>query len=200
MSAPKNRTKGAFMGPLWEKPRQKGRTTAMFAQKARDSGIGGFLSSATVSYSDHPKVPIEVLNKPGPLDAEEWVIMKSHPRWGYEILLPQGLDDAVTDACLHHHEKVDGTGYPDGLKQDDISLMARMTAVCDVYDAITSDRPYKQGWHPAIALQRNGRPIISTRPSSSSLSRRWASTRWARWCGCSRSILPWCWMSRRPVC
>jgi hypothetical protein len=54
MSAPKNRTKGAFMGPLWEKPRQKGRTTAMFAQKARDSGIGGFLSSATVSYSDHP--------------------------------------------------------------------------------------------------------------------------------------------------
>jgi putative nucleotidyltransferase with HDIG domain len=113
------------------------------------AGIAGLLHDIGKS-----KVPLEVLNKPGPLDAEEWVIMKSHPRWGYELLLPQGLDDAVTDACLHHHEKVDGTGYPDGLKQDDISLMARMTAVCDVYDAITSDRPYKQGWHPAIALQR----------------------------------------------
>lgn len=113
------------------------------------AGVAGLLHDIGKS-----KVPLEVLNKPGALDAEEWVIMRSHPRWGYELLLPQGLDDAVTDACLHHHEKVDGTGYPDGLKQDDISLMARMTAVCDVYDAITSDRPYKQGWHPAIALQR----------------------------------------------
>jgi hypothetical protein len=76
------------------------------------------------------------------------------PSLGLRNPVAQGLDDAVTDACLHHHEKVDGTGYPDGLKQDEISLMARMTAVCDVYDAITSDRPYKQGWHPAIALQR----------------------------------------------
>src|SRR5256885_8513521 len=53
----------------------------------------------------------------------------------------------------HHHEKVDGSGYPDGLQQGDIGLLARMTAICDVYDAITSDRPYKKGWPPSEALR-----------------------------------------------
>lgn len=77
-------------------------------------------------------IPVTVLNKPGPL----------------------GLDDEVIDACLHHHEKVDGSGYPDGLQQGDIGLLARMTAICDVYDAITSDRPYKKGWPPSEALRR----------------------------------------------
>lgn len=100
------------------------------------------------------QIPLEVLNKPGALDAQEWDIMKSHPRRGYEILKPQGLDEAITDACLHHHEKVDGSGYPDGLRQDEIGLLARMAAVCDIYDAVTSDRPYKKAWPPAIALQR----------------------------------------------
>ena len=80
--------------------------------------------------------------------------MKAHSQWGFEILQPLGLDEAIADACLHHHEKVDGSGYPDGLKQGEISLLARMASICDVYDAITSDRPYKEGWQPAIALQR----------------------------------------------
>ena len=100
------------------------------------------------------QIPLDVLNKPGSLDAQEWDVMKSHPRRGYEILQPQGLDEAITDACLHHHEKVDGSGYPDGLKLDEIGLLARMAAVCDIYDAVTSDRPYKKAWPPAIALQR----------------------------------------------
>lgn len=100
------------------------------------------------------RIPLEVLNKPGMLDEQEWKIMRAHSGYGYQILQPLGLDEEVLDACLHHHEKVDGTGYPDGLKGDSIGLLARMTAVCDVYDAVTSDRPYKQGWPPSIALQR----------------------------------------------
>jgi HD-GYP domain-containing protein (c-di-GMP phosphodiesterase class II) len=60
----------------------------------------------------------------------------------------------VYDVCLHHHEKYDGSGYPKKLKGEQISLFARMGAVCDVYDAITSDRPYKKGWGPADSLQR----------------------------------------------
>ncbi len=99
-------------------------------------------------------IPVAVLNKPGPLDDAEWPLMRAHPRHGEQLLRPLGLDDEVIDACLHHHEKVDGSGYPDGLQQGDIGLLARMTAICDVYDAITSDRPYKKGWPPSEALRR----------------------------------------------
>lgn len=61
---------------------------------------------------------------------------------------------AILDVCLHHHEKIDGTGYPDKLKGEQISLLSRMGAVCDVYDAITSVRPYKTAWDPAGSIQR----------------------------------------------
>jgi HD-GYP domain-containing protein (c-di-GMP phosphodiesterase class II) len=60
----------------------------------------------------------------------------------------------VLEVCLHHHEKTDGSGYPDRLKDDDINLFAKMGAVCDVYDAITSNRPYKAGWDPAESLRK----------------------------------------------
>jgi hypothetical protein len=60
----------------------------------------------------------------------------------------------VLDVCRHHHEKMDGSGYPDKLNADNISLIARMSAVCDVYDAITSNRPYKAGWDPAESVSR----------------------------------------------
>ena len=63
-------------------------------------------------------------------------------------------DPIVLDVCLHHHEKADGSGYPKGLKSDEISLFAKMGAVCDVYDAITSNRPYKSGWDPAESLRK----------------------------------------------
>ena len=99
-------------------------------------------------------IPASVLNKPGPLDDAEWALMRTHPRHGARLLEQLGLDNEVVDACLHHHEKIDGSGYPDGLHQGDIGLLARMTAICDVYDAITSDRPYKKGWHPSEALRR----------------------------------------------
>jgi hypothetical protein len=64
------------------------------------------------------------------------------------------LDPGVGDVCLHHHERFDGTGYPDKLSAEGISLLARMGAICDCYDAVTSDRPYKAGWDPAHALSQ----------------------------------------------
>lgn len=99
--------------------------------------------------------PMELLNKPGALSDAEFDIVRQHPLLGFRALKEGGaVPDEVLDVCLHHHEKVDGTGYPDKLKGEQISLMARMGAVCDVYDAITSLRPYKSAWDPAGSLQR----------------------------------------------
>ena len=82
-------------------------------------------------------------------------MIKTHPTEGYRQLLKvPSLDPLVLDVCLHHHEKTDGSGYPKGLKGDQISLFAKMGAVCDVYDAITSNRPYKSGWDPAESLRK----------------------------------------------
>ncbi len=100
-------------------------------------------------------MPSEVLNKPGALTREEFDIMKGHPQAGHLMLVEgKGVSEVAMDVCLHHHEKVNGLGYPHGLKGDGISLYARMGAVCDVYDAITSNRPYKQGWDPADSVQK----------------------------------------------
>ncbi len=100
-------------------------------------------------------IPLAVLNKPGKLTDEEFTVVRSHPVAGYEMLKEGGnVPDAVLDACLHHHEKINGSGYPDKLQGDGISVIARMTAICDVYDAVTSDRPYKRGWDPSESLRR----------------------------------------------
>jgi HD-GYP domain-containing protein (c-di-GMP phosphodiesterase class II) len=99
-------------------------------------------------------MPLEVLNKPGRLTDEEFAIMKSHPTRGHEMLVEGGGAGAVVlDVCLHHHEKIDGSGYPKGLKGEQISLFAKMGAACDVYDAVTSARAYKDPWDPAEALR-----------------------------------------------
>ncbi|ROL76250.1 phosphodiesterase [Pseudomonas protegens] len=100
-------------------------------------------------------VPDSILNKPDKLSAEEFERIKQHPTAGGAILRqnPQ-LDALVLDVCLHHHEKIDGSGYPHHLAGEQISLFAQMGAVCDVYDAVTSTRPYNRGWDPAEALQR----------------------------------------------
>lgn len=100
-------------------------------------------------------IPLHILNKPGRLTDEEFDVVRGHPREGYEMLREGGaVPVPVMDACLHHHEKINGTGYPDKLKGDQISLIAKMAAICDVYDAITSNRPYKNGWDPAESLRR----------------------------------------------
>jgi HD-GYP domain-containing protein (c-di-GMP phosphodiesterase class II) len=70
------------------------------------------------------------------------------------LLTGSAVDPVVLDVCLHHHEKTDGSGYPKHMKNEEISLFAKMGAVCDVYDAITSNRPYKSGWDPAESLRK----------------------------------------------
>ena len=99
-------------------------------------------------------IPLEVLNKPGKLTNDEFTVIRNHPKFGWDILRSAHVDDEISlDVVLHHHEKMDGSGYPERLLGEEISLYARMGAVCDVYDAITSDRPYKQGWDPAEAIK-----------------------------------------------
>ncbi|WP_343525384.1 HD-GYP domain-containing protein [Sphingomonas sp.] len=95
----------------------------------------------------------EIVDKPGRLDAGELAQMRLHPGLGHRILLDiDDLDPRILDVCRHHHEKMDGTGYPDGLKGEEVSLFARLSAVCDVYDAVTSIRSYKRAWSPHEAL------------------------------------------------
>jgi len=98
-------------------------------------------------------VPEAVLNKPGPLSEEEWVLMRSHAELGYKICLPllESIGPAL-DVIRHHHEKLDGSSYPDGLRGNGISRMARIMAVVDCYDAMITDRPYRAGMSKAKAL------------------------------------------------
>jgi PAS domain S-box-containing protein/putative nucleotidyltransferase with HDIG domain len=91
-------------------------------------------------------VPDGILLKPGPLTAEEWVVMKKHPTYAYEMLLPIRYLHPALNIPYCHHEKWDGTGYPRGLKGEQIPLAARIFAVVDVWDALTSDRPYRLAW------------------------------------------------------
>jgi HD-GYP domain-containing protein (c-di-GMP phosphodiesterase class II) len=89
-------------------------------------------------------VPTEVLNKPGKLDPEEWELMKSHPRLGVELLGPNAICPLVRAVVLRHHERWDGSGYPYGIAGENIHQMARIAAVADVYDAVTSSRVYAE--------------------------------------------------------
>lgn len=104
--------------------------------QVREAGVAGLMHDVGKMMIDSA-----ILNKPDRLTYEEYEVMKHHPQAGLEIL--QGCERVtrlVMDVCLHHHEKVDGSGYPDGLKDEEISLLAKMGAICDVYDAVTSDR------------------------------------------------------------
>ena len=98
--------------------------------------------------------PPEVLNKPGKLTEAEFAVMKRHPEQGVALLQEWQASAETLDVCRHHHEKFDGSGYPDGLAGTQISLLSRIAAVCDVYDAISSTRPYKTAWSPAESIRR----------------------------------------------
>jgi HD-GYP domain-containing protein (c-di-GMP phosphodiesterase class II) len=88
----------------------------------------------------------EILLKPGPLTDEEWGVMRTHPSVGEEILKPVKSLTHLRDLVRHHHEKLDGSGYPDGLKGNQISLLARILAVADIYDALLTNRPYRKAF------------------------------------------------------
>jgi putative nucleotidyltransferase with HDIG domain len=119
-------------------------------EATRDAGMAGLLHDI-----GKMAMPLEILNKSGALTDAEFTVIRSHPVRGYQLLKEsEGVPATALDVCLHHHEKMDGTGYPQKLKGEQISLLARMGAVCDVYDAITSTRPYKAAWDPAGSIQR----------------------------------------------
>ena len=89
------------------------------------------------------RVPEEILNKPGKLTAAEFDVMKKHVNFGYDIIKDKNIDARIKEACLLHHEKCNGTGYPFGLTRDRIPDFAKIISIADIYDAMTSDRVYR---------------------------------------------------------
>lgn len=127
-----------------------GRSLGLDAELVRQGGIGGLLHDI-----GKMKIPDAVLNKPGRLTDEEFVIIKGHPGEGHAMLLATaGIGPIPLDVTRHHHERMDGSGYPDRLPPEQITHTARMAAIVDVYDAITSDRCYHQGMQPTEALRK----------------------------------------------
>lgn len=127
-----------------------GRQLGLKDEALQQVGIAGLLHDIGKIF-----IPHEVLNKPGKLTDEEFNIVKTHPLKGWEILKDcSGVSELTLDVCRHHHERVDGKGYPDKLSGEELTLFARMGAVCDVYDAITSNRCYKIGWEPAESIRK----------------------------------------------
>lgn len=97
-------------------------------------------------------VPDSILNKPGPLTEDEWVVMRKHAEYGFHILRDVPFLKNSLEVPHYHHEKWDGSGYPIGLKGEEIPLAARLFAILDVWDALTSDRPYRKAWSREKAL------------------------------------------------
>jgi putative nucleotidyltransferase with HDIG domain len=98
-------------------------------------------------------IPDRILLKPGPLTDDEWIIMRQHPAFAYELLMPIAYLRPALDIPYCHHEKWDGTGYPRALKGDEIPLSARIFAVADVWDALNSNRPYRPAWPAARVVE-----------------------------------------------
>lgn len=98
-------------------------------------------------------VPLELIDKPGPLTDDEFAVVKLHPERGAELLSDaEGLPSLVVKAVMHHHERMDGRGYPHGVPAANLDLIVRMATICDVYDAVTSTRTYKASWSPGQAI------------------------------------------------
>jgi HD-GYP domain-containing protein (c-di-GMP phosphodiesterase class II) len=99
-------------------------------------------------------IPKEILNKRSTLTEHEFSIIQTHPEKGYEFLKEHSaVPAAVYPGVLQHHERYDGTGYPKGLKKDNISMASRILGVTDVYDALTSDRPYRKSLKPSESIE-----------------------------------------------
>jgi HD-GYP domain-containing protein (c-di-GMP phosphodiesterase class II) len=99
-------------------------------------------------------IELELLNKKDRLTEEEFDRLREHAPYGHRMLTKGNASEIALEVARHHHERADGSGYPDRLAGRQISLYAHMAAICDVYDATTSDRPYKDAWQPAHALRK----------------------------------------------
>ena len=133
-------------------------------------------------------IPDRILQKPGPLDPDEWKVMQSHVTIGAEIIGEHGggMLALASQIALTHHEKYDGSGYPNGLRGEDIPLVGRIVAIADVFDALTSKRPYKKAWTEDEALtflrEQKGRHFdpalvdlfIEQMPAVRAVQQRWA--------------------------
>jgi HD-GYP domain-containing protein (c-di-GMP phosphodiesterase class II) len=125
-----------------------GRELGFDEAQCRSAGTAGLLHDVGKAL-----VPLDILNKPGKLTEAEFEVMRTHPVRGHELLQEaRGVDASALDVCLHHHERFDGGGYPHQLPAERLSQLVRMGSICDVYDAITSNRPYKAGWDPAESI------------------------------------------------
>jgi putative nucleotidyltransferase with HDIG domain len=117
--------------------------------RLRSLAIGGLLHDI-----GKLSVPASILQKPGPLDDDEYAAIKVHPERGRELLSELGgFDESVKRLVLDHHERLDGTGYPRGIRGSDLDLPTRILAVCDVYDALVSTRVYRPAWTRDQALE-----------------------------------------------
>ena len=127
-----------------------GRQFGIEGEALRNLGVAGLLHDAGMT-----RVPDRILNKPQTLTDEEFKVIKSHPKLGWTILngAPE-INEMILDVCLHHHERADGAGYPDNQSAESQSLFSKICAVCDVYDAITSDRSYKKAYAPVDAIRK----------------------------------------------
>ncbi|HEU4852134.1 MAG TPA: HD-GYP domain-containing protein [Telluria sp.] len=126
------------------------RSRGMDSEVTYEAGLGGLLHDTGKAL-----VPDKILNKPGRLTEEEFDIIRRHPRDGYDILRKSpGIGPIPLDITLHHHERCDGTGYPEKQDAGSISELAQMAAIVDVYDALTSDRCYHKGMPAADALRK----------------------------------------------
>ncbi len=136
-----------------------GTVVALCEQVARRVGVtGDDLEHLRIAAHLHDLgkigVPDAILHKPGPLDDTEWSIMREHPVWGARALESIPGFRPAARAVRHHHERWDGDGYPDGLAGEDIPIGARIIAVCDAYEAMTSTRPYRPALAEPLARER----------------------------------------------
>jgi putative nucleotidyltransferase with HDIG domain len=116
--------------------------------------IGTLSRAAFLHDVGKTRIPSEVLNKNGALTRDEWALVRKHPEWGIEMLRSlTDKDQLLREIILQHHERLDGNGYPRGLKAAEIHPLARVIALADAFDALTSEKPYRPAVHPREALR-----------------------------------------------
>jgi HD-GYP domain-containing protein (c-di-GMP phosphodiesterase class II) len=127
---------------------QLGEELSLPPARLRNLAMGGLVHDiGKLSVSD------EILQKPGPLDDDEFAVIRCHPEWGHDLVQELGVfPPAVARLVRDHHERLDGSGYPRGLEARDASLEVRVMAVCDVFDALRSNRVYRDAWSQERAL------------------------------------------------